>query len=305
MVELTVSETETGKRFDLFLCEKFPQLTRSAIQKLMQEGNALLNGKTVKAGEKLRAGDVIRFHWDESKELDAKAEDIDFEIIYEDDCLAVINKPQGLVVHPCATCKEHTLVNGLLHRLTDLSGINGILRPGIVHRIDKNTSGLLVVAKNDIAHHSLAKQIQDKTCRRTYLALVTGTPKSAEGTVQTFLTRDKKDRKKYAVSATEGKKAITHYQVKEVYSGYSLVEFRLETGRTHQIRVHAKHLGHPVAGDDLYGKPVKIGGILPNGQLLHAAHLEFVHPKTGESLHFSAPLPPYFNQILMKLGTKN
>ena len=215
------------------------------------------------------------------EKVSTEAEDIDFEIIYQDKDLAVINKPQGLVVHPCSSTKSGTLVNGLLYRIKDLSGINGELRPGIVHRLDKDTSGLLLIAKNDFAHVNLAEQIKNKSCHRNYLALLEGNLKNEEGKIETYIKRDPKDRKKMSVQS-DGRVAITDYKVLKRFDKTCLVEFSLQTGRTHQIRVHAKHLNHPVVGDKLYGKEVK--GLV--GQLLHAYKIEFTHPRTGKIMKF-------------------
>ena len=251
--EFLVSQEENLFRFDIVFAKHYSDLTRSHIKLLIDDGKILLDGKKVKAGEKVKAGQRVSFEFDDAKPLDAQPEDIDFEIVYEDEDLIVVNKPQGLVVHPCASTKSGTLVNGLLFRIKNLSGINGVLRPGIVHRLDKNTSGLMIVAKNDFAHNSLAKQIKDKICKRNYIALCQGVFKDDDGVIDTFIERSKNDRKKMAVSS-KGKEAITNYHVLERYKDASLVEFSLQTGRTHQIRVHCKMLNHPIVGDDVYGK---------------------------------------------------
>ena len=278
--------------------ERFPQLTRSHIKKLIEEGTILLNNSQCKAGEKVREGDRVAYSYEENKPLSAEAEDIDFDIVYEDKDLIVVNKPQGLVVHPCASTKSGTLVNGLLYKVKDLSGINGVLRPGIVHRLDKNTSGLMVVAKNDFAHLSLAKQIKDKTCKRNYIALCEGVFGKTEGKIETFIERSKSDRKKMAVS-DKGKKAVTNYKVIKVYpnSKKTLVEFSLETGRTHQIRVHCKTMNHPIVGDDVYGKTDK----KLKGQLLHSYKITFVHPRTSQEMTFEVDLPDYFKDYIKDL----
>ena len=229
------------------------------------------------------------------QEVSTEAEDIPLDIVFEDEDVIVVNKPQGLVVHPCSTTKSGTLVNALLFHVVDLSGINGQLRPGIVHRLDKDTSGLLVVAKNDFAHVNLAEQIKNKTAKRDYLAVLEGNLKDESGRVETFLKRDPKDRKKYSVQSS-GRVAITDYKVLQHYEKCCLVQFSLQTGRTHQIRVHAKHLGHPVVGDKLYGHEVK--GLA--GQLLHAYRLTFAHPRTGNVMTFEAPVPTYFEEFLRK-----
>lgn len=287
---------EENVRLDNLVAKMLPQFSRSHIKTMIDEGKITLNGKIVKAGAKGKVGDRVDYEIEEVKPLEAVAQDVDFEIVYEDSDLLVINKPQGLVVHPCSSTKDGTLVNGLLARVKDLSGINGVLRPGIVHRLDKNTSGLMLVAKNDLAHTSLAEQIKDKSCKRKYLALVHGHFKNDEGKIETFLDRDKKDRKKIAVSDS-GRLAITNYIVKERYTHFDLVEFSLQTGRTHQIRVHCKALGHPVVGDDVYGKAEK--GLA--GQLLHSYSIQFTHPRTGEKMHFEIDLPPHFKDYLKKL----
>lgn len=285
-----------GERFDNIVLLKLKDLSRSRIKQLIDEGVILLNNKKVKAGEKVKCGQIVTYQIEEAKPLEAKAEDVDFQIVYEDEDLLVINKPQGLVVHPCSSTKEGTLVNGLLHKVKDLSGINGVLRPGIVHRLDKNTSGLMLVAKNDLAHVSLAEQIKSKTCKRKYLALVEGHYKESEGKIETFIDRDKKDRKKMAVS-DKGKLAITNYKVVQSFVGYDLVEFALSTGRTHQIRVHSKMKGHPVVGDDVYGHSVKS----LNGQLLHSFYISFTHPRTCQKMEFQIDLPDYFQNYLSKI----
>lgn len=298
--QFLIDETMEGKRLDNVLLSKLDTITRSHIKKLIEKKKILLNGKIVKAGEKVKVGQKIEFDYDEVKPLDVTAEDIDFEIVYQDEDLLVINKPQGLVVHPCSSTKNGTLVNGLLFRVKDLSGINGVLRPGIVHRLDKNTSGLMLVAKNDYSHNILAKQIKDKVCKRNYIALCEGSFKDDEGKIESYIERSKQDRKKMAVS-TKGKLAITNYKVLQRFCGKSLVEFSLQTGRTHQIRVHCKMLGHPIVGDDVYGKPEK--GL--NGQLLHSFKIKFFHPRTNEEMQFEIPLPNYFESYIEKLKNKN
>ncbi len=300
MSKWLVEIEQVGSRFDCVLVSLFPELTRSHIKLLIENGDATLNGKIVKAGEKLRLGDEISVVIPEVKKVETLPEDIDLDIIYQDDDLAVINKPQGMVVHPACGNYEHTLVNALLYKLDNLSGINGEIRPGIVHRLDKNTSGLLVVAKNDRAHNILAKQIAEKTCSRVYRALLSGVLKTEEGVVETHIARSKENRKKMAVCPdNEGKYAKTYYKVIKLYRGYSFVEFSLATGRTHQIRVHSKHLGFPVVGDDVYGRKDKRFNL--NGQLLHAYMLSFNHPTTNERMTFTAPLPEYFEKALKGL----
>ena len=296
-----VEENDVGKRLDIFLHEKFSDLSRSHIKNMIDGGNVLLNGKVVKAGEKLRLNGVVQAEKPVLQEVKTKPEDIPIEIVYEDDDLAVVNKPQGMVVHAGAGNTSGTLVNALLYRLKNLSGINGKLRPGIVHRLDKNTSGLLLIAKNGFAHNSLAKQIAEKACKRTYIALLQGTLKEQGGVISTQIARDKKHRTLMNVCPeTEGKLAITEYKVLKYYKGYTLVEFDLKTGRTHQIRVHASRVLHrPIVGDREYNPITKI-----NGQLLHAYKLEFTQPRTGKQIVVTAPVPEYFEKVLKKLQEK-
>lgn len=287
---------EYSNRADVFLCNALDK-TRSSVKKLIDEGCVTVNGKKCKPSQEINAGDKIEVVLPEAAECSVKPEDIPIDIIYEDADIAIVNKPQGMTVHLGNGNTDGTLVNALLFRLNSLSGINGVIRPGIVHRIDKDTSGLLVVAKNDDAHVGLSKQIADKTCGRTYLALLEGSLKTDSGTVTTYIGRSANDRTKMAVvSPDKGKLAITLYTVLKRYKGYTLCRFDLKTGRTHQIRVHAKHLGHPVVGDPVYG--VKKQKFKLNGQLLHAYRLSLKHPATGEEMTFEAPLPDYFTQVL-------
>lgn len=286
-----------GDRLDKVVLEKLPQLSRARIKNLIDNGEILLNGKKVKAGELVKVGQIITYDYQDEKPLDVEGENIDFEIIYQDDDILVINKPQGLVVHPCSSTKNGTLVNGLIYKIKDLSGINGVLRPGIVHRLDKNTSGLMIVAKNDRAHTRLAQDLKDKsTFQRKYLALCEGHFKESEGKIESFIERDKKDRKKMTFS-NSGKWAVTNYKVIERYETCDLVEFSLMTGRTHQIRVHCKMKNHPIVGDDVYGHSIK--GL--QGQLLHSYKLSFIHPCTNEQMSFEIDLPKYFKDYLLKL----
>ncbi len=286
-------------RLDRVVQEKLPELSRSHIKTLIEDGKILFKGKKVKAGQQVQIGDEIEYQIDEPKDLEVEAQEVDFDIVYEDDDIVVINKPQGLVVHPCQSTKDGTLVNGLLFKVKNLSGINGVLRPGIVHRLDKNTSGLMIVAKNDYAHNALAKEISEKVnFKRCYIALCEGHFKNQEGRIESYIARDKKDRKKMAVSDS-GRYAITNYRVKESIGKYDLVEFLLETGRTHQIRVHCKMLNHPIVGDDVYGHGEK--GL--NGQLLHSYKLEFLHPRNNKVMSFEVPLPNYFEDFLNKKRT--
>ena len=285
-------------RIDVFLAKE-TDYSRSHIKKLCDCKNVFVNGVEQKCNYILKIGDEITLNIPEQKQIDAKPKDIPIDIVYEDDDLAVINKPQGLTVHAGNGTDDNTLVNALLYKLDSLSGINGVLRPGIVHRIDKNTSGLLVVAKNDKAHIALAKQLEDKTCHRIYVALLEGIVKDDEGTIRTFIARDPKNRTKMAVSKS-GRLAITHYKVVERFiKGYTLCEFSLETGRTHQIRVHAKYIGHPIVGDAEYG--YKSNKFNLKGQLLHAKKLEFVHPALNQKVSFEAPIPDYFENVLNKI----
>jgi len=294
--EIKILVENVDKRLDVFLSETFADYTRSYIKNLIEKGDILVNGKAQKAGYKVRENDLISMNIAPPEKLEAKAENVDFEIVYEDEDLLVINKPQGLVVHPCSSCKSGTLVNGLLAKIKDLSGINGVLRPGIIHRLDKNTSGLMLVAKNDFSHKILSEQIKNKDCHRIYLALVNGCFKNREGKVETFIERNKNNRLKMAVS-DKGKWAITFYKTIKEFDKHSLVEFDLKTGRTHQIRVHASYLGHSIVGDDVYGKAEK--GL--SGQLLHSHKITFVHPRTNESMSFSAEIPQYFQEYIDKL----
>ena len=287
-------------RADVFLSDTLGG-TRSSVKKLFESGFVLIGGKTAKPSQSVPQGATAEVTLPDAVSCEAKPEDIEIDIVYEDKDVAVINKPQGMTVHAGNGNTEGTLVNALLYKLDSLSGINGVIRPGIVHRIDKDTSGLLVVAKNDAAHLSLAKQIEEKTCRRTYLALLEGNLKNDAGTVTTYIGRDPKDRVKMAVvEPNRGKIAITDYTVLKRYKqNFTLCRFDLHTGRTHQIRVHARYLGNPVVGDPVYG--VKKQKFNLNGQLLHAWRLRFTHPTTGEEMSFEAPLPDYFKDVLNRL----
>ena len=295
----TVVETQNG-RLDKACSEIFSDYSRSQIKQLLDGGNITVNGKTEKAKYKVKSGDVIRLEEPETKTLELRPENIPLDIVYEDDDVIVINKPQGMVVHPAPGHDDHTLVNALLYHCP-LSTINGTFRPGIVHRIDKDTSGLLMVAKNDKAHRFLAEQLKDKTNIREYVALVHGRIAEDEGTINAPIGRSLKDRKKQAV-VKDGRNAVTHFEVLKRYRDYTLVKCILETGRTHQIRVHMKYIGHPLVGDPLYGPKKTIKG---NGQFLHAGKLGFVHPTTGKLLIFEAPLPKIFQECLEKLDKTN
>ncbi len=290
-----------SERLDVLLSEKM-EITRSAAKKLIDGGFALVNGKEAKSSRPVRAGDLICAQIPAPREADLTPEDIPVSIVYEDDDIAVVNKPQGLTVHAGNGNLSGTLVNALLFRLKNLSSIGGVVRPGIVHRIDKDTSGLLVVAKNDAAHLSLSEQIKNKTCAREYLALCEGIFKEDRGRVETFIGRHPTDRVKMAVVPEgRGRRAATRFEVVSRFAeGYTLVRFSLETGRTHQIRVHCAYMGHPVVGDPVYG--YKKQKFRLNGQLLHAFRLSLDHPKTGERMTFEAPLPDYFERVLETLG---
>lgn len=289
------------RRADACLCELLGDLTRSAVKKLFDGGEVIINGRQAKASQGVSVGDEISCTVPDPREYGVKPENISIDIVYEDDDIAVINKQQGLTVHIGNGTPDGTLVNALLYHLKNLSGIGGELRPGIVHRIDKNTSGLLVVAKNDAAHVSLSAQIAEKTCKRQYLALLEGNLKDESGTITTYIGRNPADRTKMAVvEPSKGKLAVTDYAVEQRSAGYTLCRFSLRTGRTHQIRVHARYIGHPVVGDDVYG--IKKQKFALEGQLLHACRLELTHPRTGERMAFTAPLPDYFCEILKKLA---
>lgn len=290
-------EGEKNERLDVFLSRE-TGYSRSHVKKLVDDGKVKVNGSPEKCSYTVKNGDKILTEEQPPEKLDVKPVNIPLDIIYQDDDLAVINKPQGLTVHAGNGTGDDTLVNALLYSLDKLSGINGVLRPGIVHRIDKDTSGILLVAKNDAAHISLASQIEKKTCKRYYLALLHGKVKQDEGRIDNFLGRDAKDRTSFAV-VSKGRRAITDYKVVKRYEGYTLTEFSLWTGRTHQIRVHSKFMGNPVVGDKTYG-PKKCPFDL-KGQLLHAYKIVFTHPRTGELMTFSCPLPEYFEKTLAKL----
>jgi 23S rRNA pseudouridine1911/1915/1917 synthase len=290
-----------NERVDVYLAQQL-DLTRSHIKKLCDSGSVFINEKPSKSNKILKEGDVVLIQLPEVVCLDAEPENIPLNIVYQDEDVAVINKPQGMTVHAGNGTSGSTLVNALLYHLDNLSGINGVIRPGIVHRIDKNTSGLLVVAKNDKAHLAIAKQLEDKTCKRIYYALLEGNVKQDKGRIATFIGRNPKDRTKMAV-LTSGREAITDYKVIERFEGYTLCEFSLQTGRTHQIRVHAKHIGHPVVGDKEYG--FKNQKFKLDGQLLHAGKLSFIHPTKNEKVTFECPLPDYFVKTLKKLKNGN
>ena len=289
-----------GERLDAFLARSVPDLSRSAAQKLIEEGLVTRNGKPGKKNDKLNVGDAVSYEIPEPKAVDIAPKEMPLDIVYEDDDLLVINKPKGLVVHPAAGHSDDTLVNGLLYALgDDLSGINGELRPGIVHRIDKDTSGLLAVAKNDLAHTVLASQLNDHSMARTYEAIVCGVIKEDSGTVDAPIGRHPSDRKKMCVTQRGSKPAVTHWEVIRRYRGYTHIRCKLETGRTHQIRVHMAYIGHPILGDTVYGhKKPELG---QSSQCLHAGTLCFAHPRDGHPVVVYAELPQYFQDVLEKL----
>lgn len=299
IITLTAAAEDAGIRLDKYISDNIAELTRSAVQGLCESGDVSVNGKNAAKNYKIRSGDGISVNIPDPQPMDAVPEDIPLDIVYEDSDLLVVNKPKGMVVHPAHGNYTGTLVNALLHHCGDsLSGINGVIRPGIVHRIDKNTSGLLIVAKNDASHLKLAEQIKEHSFTREYEAVAAGYFKETSGTINAPIGRHKIDRKKMCVTTENSRNAVTHYEVLRQFGGYAHVRLRLETGRTHQIRVHLAYLGHPVLGDDVYGKPYK--GI--DGQCLHARKIGFIHPSTGDYMEFTSDLPDYFSSILDKLG---
>ena len=297
---MTLHPDIPGERLDAYLARAVENMTRSAAQKLIEDGCVQRNGKPAKKNDKLNPGDEITLTIPEPKEVDIVPTEMTLDIVYEDEDLLVLNKPKGLVVHPAAGHSDDTLVNGLLYALGDqLSGINGELRAGIVHRIDKDTSGLLAVAKNDFAHRILASQLKDHTMARTYEAIVCGSFREDSGTVNAPIGRHPSDRKKMCVTERNSKEAVTHWEVVARYRGYTHVRCRLETGRTHQIRVHMAHIGHPILGDTVYGhKKPELG---QSSQCLHAGALCFRHPRDARPVMVFAPLPEYFTQVIEKL----
>ena len=297
---MRLTADQNGERLDAFLSRQGDNLSRSAAQKLIEAGAVRLNGKLPKKNDRLNLGDTVEYTIPEPKEVDIAPKDIPLEIVYEDEDVAVINKPKGLVVHPAAGHQDDTLVNGLLYAMGDsLSGINGELRPGIVHRIDKDTSGLLAIAKNDLAHTVLASQLKDHSMARTYEAIVCGSFREDSGIVDAPIGRHPTDRKKMCVTQRNSKPAVTHWEVVERFRGYTHIRCRLETGRTHQIRVHMAYIGHPILGDTVYGhKKPELG---QSSQCLHAGALCFRHPRDGRPILVFAPLPDYFQQVLEKL----
>lgn len=301
MLEKNFTASNSGERIDRFLCEDLKDLSRSYIQKLVKDGNIVVNGKKIKANYKVTQGDQICVVIPDPEETqDVIAEDIPLDILYEDDDILVVNKPKGMVVHPSPGHYSHTLVNAVLFHCKDrLSGINGVLRPGIVHRIDMDTTGSLLVCKNDRAHQILADQLKNHSITRRYHAIVCGNLKEDSGTVNAAIGRHPVDRKKMSTKAKNGRHAVTHYKILERFGDYTYIECELETGRTHQIRVHMSSIGHPILGDKVYG-PAKSAYKL-QGQTLHAKILGITHPSTGEYMEFDAPLPEYFVFLLEKL----
>lgn len=293
---------KSGERLDVFLARKYPEMSRSHLQKLITAEEVLINGKSRKANYKLSEGELVSLSLPEPEVINISPENIPLDILYEDSDIIVINKPRGMVVHPAAGVTTGTLVNALLAHCDDLSGINGVIRPGIVHRLDKDTSGVMVAAKNDAAHINLSEQIKNKTAKRVYWAIVFGNIKESSGTINGDIGRNPNDRQKMAIVTANGKPATTKFKVLERFGQYTLIECRLLTGRTHQIRVHMTSIGHPLVGDPKYGRgksPFKI-----QGQALHSLNLTLVHPKTGEEMIFEAPLPEDMKKILSAMRSK-
>ena len=299
--DIYVGEQEGGVRIDKYLADTAGQLSRSYIQKLLKEGRVLVNGKTVKASYVVEDEDVLSMDIPEAVEPEIEPEAMELDILYEDDDVILINKPKGMVVHPAAGHYSHTLVNGLMyHCLGNLSGINGVLRPGIVHRIDMDTTGVLIVCKNDMAHNSIAAQLKEHSITRRYQAIVHGVIKEDEGSIDAPIGRHPEKQKKMSINYNNGKPAVTHYKVLTRFKDFTHVECRLETGRTHQIRVHMASIRHPLLGDCVYG-PARCPVPGLTGQTLHAGVLGFIHPRTGAYMEFSAPLPDYFSKLLRTL----
>lgn len=299
-IEFVIEEKYAGERIDKFLSESVPDLSRSYIQKLIKDGQVTVNNKIVKSNYKMNAGDLLLMEEPELQEPDIIAEDIPLDILYEDSDLLIVNKPKGMVVHPSAGHYSGTLVNALMHYCKDdLSGINGVMRPGIVHRIDMDTTGSLLVCKNDFTHNDIAEQLKVHSITRVYHAIVHGVLKQDEGTINAPIGRHPIDRKKMSINHKNGKEAITHYKVLQRFKGFTYIECRLETGRTHQIRVHMSSISHPLLGDVVYG-PAKCPYKL-QGQTLHAKTIGIIHPRTGKYLEIDAPLPEYFVSLLKKL----
>lgn len=293
---------ESGKRLDAYITSIDSEITRTAAQRLIEQGNILVNGEKKKTAYKVSNGDIITIEKEEPKEIELKAQSIPIDIIYEDDDIIVVNKPKGMVVHPANGNPDGTLVNAIMAICKDsLSGIGGEIRPGIVHRLDKDTSGLLIVAKNDKAHVNMSEQIKNHEVKKTYIALVRGVVKENEATIDMPIGRSTSDRKKMAVIKT-GRNAVTHIKVLKRYNKYTLLQVNIETGRTHQIRVHLSHIGYPIVGDYTYSNGKNEFGVV--GQCLHAKCLEFKHPITGAEMKLEAPLPKYFEEIIQKLDNE-
>ncbi len=301
-INIVVDETNEGTRIDTFIRDYCEELSRSRIQQLLDDGCIHVNDEVKKNKYKVKAGDEIVVEIPEVKELEAIPQDLNLDILYEDDDIIVINKPKGMVVHPGAGNPDNTLVNGLLFHCKDLSGINGILRPGIVHRIDKDTTGCIVACKNDKAHEAISKQLSNKTCSRDYIAIVHGIIPHESGTIDAPIGRDPKDRQKMVVTDKNARDAVTHFKVEERFKNYTLVSFKLETGRTHQIRVHMQYIGFPIVGDPKYS--LRNTRQDTEGQVLHAKALTLVHPTTNETMTFNAPLPPYFEKLIEELRSE-
>ncbi|KMT21439.1 RluA family pseudouridine synthase [Clostridium cylindrosporum] len=299
ILNFTIDKEDANKRIDVYLSENIEDMSRSQIKKLIDDETVKVNGKIIKSNYKTKENDSLEITIPEPKNLELIAEDIDIDIIYEDDDIAVVNKAKGMVVHPAAGNYTGTLVNALLYKCNNLSSINGVIRPGIVHRIDKDTSGVLVIAKNDMAHRSLSEQIKNHTVKRCYLALTEGVIKVDSGTVNAPIGRHPVERKKMAITEKNSRHAITHFKVIERFQRNTLIEARLETGRTHQIRVHMAHLGYPLVGDPVYGFKKQKFNI--KGQALHARTLGFMHPRTGEYVEFSSDIPDDFKRVLSRI----
>ena len=297
---IVIIAQESADRIDALLAQNVPELTRSAAQRLLEAGAVNVDGRIVKKNHKCSAGERIELSLPETQETELRPQDIPLDIVYEDEDVVVVNKPRGMVVHPAPGHPDATLVNALMYHCGDsLSGIGGEKRPGIVHRIDKDTSGLLIAAKNDTAHLHLSAQLSDRSLSRVYEAVVRGNFREDSGTVDAPIGRHPTDRKKMAVTDKNSRAAVTHWEVIARYRGYTHIRCRLETGRTHQIRVHMAHIGHPLLGDQVYGAPSPDKGL--EGQCLHARELKFIHPRSGEPVHIKTELPPYFLDVLNKL----
>mgnify|MGYP000481334079 FL=1 len=303
MKTLVVDEINKGKRLDSYISDNMDKISRSFAQKLIENQKVTINGKNEKASYKVCVGDKVQVDVPEAQDTKLKAQDIPVEVVYEDKDIIVVNKPKGMVVHPANGNPDGTLVNAILAMCKDsLSGIGGEIRPGIVHRLDKDTSGLLIIAKNDEAHVKMSKQIQDRLVTKKYIALVKGVVKDDEATIDMPIARSKVDRKKMAVDK-DGKQAVTHFKVIKRYKGYTLLEIKIDTGRTHQIRVHMAKIGYPVVGDMVYSNGKNEFGV--EGQMLHAKSLEFSHPITGKKMHLEAQLPEYFKKVLEELDNRS